>query len=72
MSVFSKMMAAVMLTAWASTVFAGSPGGLQLVVVGTAKAAAQKSAIEAFFQRYDPGTNNADCENTQLKYRQCL
>jgi hypothetical protein len=49
-----------------SLAIAGSPDGLQLVLVGTAKAAAQKPALDAFFKRYNPGSTDADCEDTQL------
>lgn len=66
MNMFSKMIAVSMLAGWASTAIAGSPDGLQLVMIGTAKAAAQKPALDAFFKRYNPGTTDADCEDTQL------
>lgn len=66
MKMFSKIIAVSMLAGLSSMAIAGSPDGLQLVMVGTAKAAAQKPALDAFFKRYNPGTTDADCEDTQL------
>ena len=45
---------------------AGSPGGLQIVIVGTAKALPHGVALDAFFARYNADNNDADCDNSQL------
>lgn len=66
MKMLRKMIAVLVLAGWASMASAGSPDGLQLVMIGTAKAAAQKPALDAFFKRYNPNTTDADCEDTQL------
>ena len=66
MKIFSKIIAFSMLAGLPSMAIAGSPDGLQIVMIGTARAAAQKPALDAFFFRYNPGTTDADCEDTQL------
>jgi len=46
--------------------FAGSPGGLQIVMVGTPKAAPYAAAVDAFFKRYDVDSSGTDCDDSQL------
>lgn len=48
---------------------AGSPEGLQLVVLGTSSAAAHKVKVEQFFSAYDADPTGFDCDNRQLNIR---
>lgn len=45
---------------------AGSPDGLQLVVLGTSGAAGHKVKVEQFFSAYDADPSGFDCDNRQL------
>ena len=45
---------------------AGSPGGLQLIMVGTAEAVPYAPALQAFFQRYNVDSTDSDCDDSQL------
>jgi hypothetical protein len=60
-----KHVAALALLALAQAgAHAGSPGGLQLVVLGSDKAAAHSAQVKAFFASYRPG--EIACLDTQL------
>jgi len=66
MNNLKNIIASCMLSSACGLVFAGSPGGLQILLAGTPRAASHAGALVAFFKRYDPDSNDADCENAQL------
>lgn len=46
--------------------FAGSPGGLQLVILPTESGMPYMPEIARFFERYNPDDGKSDCNDTQL------
>ncbi|KQZ39526.1 hypothetical protein [Duganella sp. Root1480D1] len=55
-----------LLTALQMAAHAGSPGGLQLVVLGTSGAADYRVKVEQFFSAYETDPTGFDCDNRQL------
>ena len=49
-----------------SSAYAGSPGGLHIIVTRTAKANPYIDQLESFFDRYDKGRSLQECQNRQL------
>lgn len=56
----------LLMAALPTMAMAGAPGGLQIVLIGTDKAAEYRPAIDDFFKRYNPDNGESDCEDTQL------
>lgn len=61
-----ELSVASMLAALNIAAQAGSPEGLQLVVLGTSGAAGSKAKVEQFFSAYDADPTGFDCDNRQL------
>lgn len=51
---------------------AGSPGGLQLLVLGTPGAIEHKPKVEQFFAAYNADPSDFDCDNRQLRIEEAL
>lgn len=49
-----------------ATVQAGSPDGLQLLILGTPNATNHKVKVEQFFSAYEADPTGFDCDNRQL------
>ena len=63
---FRTPLAVFLLAATSATALAGSPGGLQLVVVHTSKAAPHQPHVQAFFDRHFAGNGIHDCDDSAL------
>jgi len=63
---FKQLSIASLLAAMHMMAQAGSPEGLQLVVLGTPGATGYKVKVEQFFTAYDADPTGFDCDNRQL------